>query len=111
MNALCKLQHVSHRRFHNYIYTKNWPEKYRCVQELYSNIKYTKYTVTDSMVYTSLRISTNLGFIEQLYTHFIRLGFPISIEVVMAFPSSVTKHTTEYNVQSNLSEIIYITNE
>lgn len=111
MNTLYKLQRVSHKRFHNYIYTKNWPEKYRCVQELFSSIKYTKYTVSDSMIYTSLRIQTRLGFIEQLYTHFIRLGFPISIEIVMAFPNSLTKYTTEYNVCGNLSEIIYIVNE
>ncbi len=111
MSSLLKLQSVSHRKFHNYIYTKNWPEKYQCVIDLFSNIKYTKYTVNESMIYTSLRMPTRLGFIEQLYTHFIRLGFPISIEVVMMFPNSLTKYTTEYNVQSNLSEIIYITNE
>ena len=111
MNALCKLQLASHKRYHNYIYTKNWPEKYKCVQELFFSIIYTKYTVSDSMVYTSLRIQTRLGFIDHLYTHFIRLGFPISIEVVMSFPNSITKHITEYDINSNLPEITYITNE
>jgi len=101
-HALEKCEGVMKRdcriRKHVYIYTqvRPWSDKYFDVQELFRKIVYEKIDVSKSMIYSTLRIPTPLGFTEHAYTHYIRLGFSVSIETTMVFKESLVKYVVEY---------------